>query len=75
MKFSPRKTGEHVAVMKRWDAVINMCKATQEAQTRERNASENEPRFLRSLKLHRPIPLKESAVQIILPKMSKKNLD
>ena len=58
-----------------------MCEATQDAQTRERNGAENEPRFLCSSKIHRSMPLKESAVQINIarkrhPKKSSiKNLD
>ena len=40
-----------------------MCKAAQEAQTREGNADDNEPRFLRVAKVHRAIALKEAAVQ------------
>ena len=57
----------------------NMCKATQDAQTRERNATDNELRFLRSSKLHRAIPLKQPADQINIArrlhpnKRSKKN--
>ena len=58
-----------------------MCKATQEAQTRELNPNDKEPHFLRSPKLQRTIPLKESAVRIIIArkrhpnKRSKKNID
>ena len=58
-----------------------MCKATQLAQTRKRNADDNKPRFRRSAKEHRAIPLKESAVKINFArkrnhnKGSKRNLD
>ena len=45
----------------------NLCKATQDAQTRERNAIDKESRFLRSSKLHRAIPLKESQFKLISP--------
>ena len=41
-----------------------MCKTTQKAQTQERNANDNEPRVRRSAKLHRAIPLQESAERI-----------
>ena len=37
---------------------------TQEAQTRERNGNDNEPRLCRSAKLHQSTPLKASAVRI-----------
>ena len=37
----------------------NMCKATKEAYSRGRLAGDNESRFLRTTKTHRPIPLKE----------------
>ena len=59
----------------------NMCKATKDATTRERLATDNECRFLRTTKAHRPLPLKEHAVQLniagknYLHKSSKKNLD
>ena len=59
----------------------NMCKATKDATTRERLATDNESRFLRTTKAHRPLPLKEHAVQLNiarkkhLHKRSKKNLD
>ena len=59
----------------------NMCKATKYATTRERLATDNESRFLRTTKAHRPLPLKEHAVQLNiarkkhLHKRSKKNLD
>ena len=58
-----------------------MCKATQEVQTREPTVNDNEPRFLRSAKLHRAIPFKESAVRVKIARKrqpnrrSKKNLD
>ena len=58
----------------------NMCKATKYATTRERLATDNESRFLRTTKAHRPLPLKEHAVQLNiarkkhLHKRSKKNL-
>ena len=42
----------------------NMCRAVRDASTRERIADDNESRFLRTTKAHRPIPLKEHAVQI-----------
>ena len=42
----------------------NMCKATQNASSRERLATDKESRFLRTTKFSRPIPLKEHAVQI-----------
>ena len=59
----------------------NMCKASKDATTRERLATDNESRFLRTTKAHRPLPLKEHAVQLNiarkkhLHKRSKKNLD
>ena len=59
----------------------NMCKATKDATTCERLATNNEFRFLRTTKAHRPLPLKEHAVQLNiarkkhLHKRSKKNLD
>ena len=59
----------------------NMCKALKDAFTRERLADESESRFLRTTKAHRPIPLKERAVQINIARKknphrrSKKNLD
>ena len=59
----------------------NMCKATKDATTRERLATDNESRFLRNTKAHRPLPLKEHAVQLNiarkkhLHKRSKKDLD
>ena len=59
----------------------NMCKATKDATTRERLANDNESRFLRTTQAHRPLLLKEHAVQLNiarkkhLHKRSKKNLD
>ena len=59
----------------------NMCKATKDATNRERLATDNESRFLRTTQAHRPLPLKEHAVQLNiarkkhLHKRSKKNLD
>ena len=59
----------------------NMCKATHNASSRERLATDNESRFLRTTKVSRPIPLKEHAVQINIArkkhahKHSKKNLN
>ena len=59
----------------------NMCKATKDATKRERLATDNESRFLRTTKAHRPLPLKEHAIQLNiarkkhLHKRSKKNLD
>ena len=59
----------------------NMCKATKDATTRERLATDNESRFLRTTKAHRLLPLKEHAVQLSLArkkhlhKRSKKNLE
>ena len=59
----------------------NMCKAKQEALSRERIANDNKPRFLRSTKTHRAICFKEAAVQLNIArkrhpnKQSKKNLD
>ena len=41
-----------------------MCKAKHNASTRERLATDNESRLLRTTKVYRPIPLKEHAVQI-----------
>ena len=35
----------------------NMCKATKDATTRERLATDNESRFLRTTKAHLPLPL------------------
>ena len=58
-----------------------MCKAVRDASTRERLADDNESRFLSTKKAHRPIPLKEHAVQIKIARQkhphrrSKKNLD
>ena len=58
-----------------------MCKATKDATTREHLATDNESHFLRTTKAHRPLPLKEHAVQLNiarkkhLHKRSKKNLD
>ena len=58
-----------------------MCKATKDATTHERLATDNESRFLRTTQAHRPLPLKEHAVQLNiarkkhLHKRSKKNLD
>ena len=42
----------------------NMCKATKDATSRERLATDNESRFLRTTQAHRPLPLKEHAVQL-----------
>ena len=59
----------------------NMCKATKDATTRERLATDSESHFLRTTKAHRPLSLKEHAVQLNisrkehLHKRSKKNLD
>ena len=59
----------------------NMYKATHNASSRERLATHNESRFLRTTKVSRPIQLKEHEVQINIarkkhaPKRSKKNLD
>ena len=59
----------------------NMCKATKDATNREWLATDNESRFLRTTQAHRPLPLKEHAVQLNiarkkhLHKRSKKNLD
>ena len=59
----------------------NMCKATKDATTRERLATDNESRFLRTTQAHRTLPLKDHAVQLNiarkkhLHKRSKKNLD
>ena len=58
-----------------------MCKATKDATTRERLATDNESRFLRTTQAHRPLPLKKHALQLniarkkYLRKRSKKNLD
>ena len=58
-----------------------MCRATQEALSRERLADDNESRFIRAMKTHRAIPLKEPAVQMNIAqkchpnKQSKKNFD
>ena len=58
-----------------------MCKATKDAYSRERLAGDNESRFLRKKKAHRPIPLKEHTVQLNIARKkhpnirSKKNLD
>ena len=58
-----------------------MCKATKDATNRERQATDNESRFFRTTHAHRPLPLKEHAVQLNiarkkhLHKRSKKNLD
>ena len=58
-----------------------MCKATQEALSRDRIANDDEPRFRRSTKAHRAIPLKEPVVQLNIArkrhpnKRSKKNLN
>ena len=41
-----------------------MCKATKEALSREQLANGNESWFLRSTKIHRAIPPKESTVQL-----------
>ena len=59
----------------------NMCTATNDAISRKRLADNNEARFLRSTKAHRPISLKEHTVQLNiarkkhLNKRSKKNID
>ena len=59
----------------------NMCKATKDATTRERLATDNKSRFLRTTKAHRPLPINEHAVQLKiarkkhLHKRSKTNLD
>ena len=59
----------------------NMCKATGDASTRERLATDNESRFLHTTKASRPIALKEHAVQINIARKKhphrrwKKNLD
>ena len=59
----------------------NMCKTTRDATTRDRLAADIESRFIRTIKAHRAIPLKEHAVQINIArkkhphKRSKKNLD
>ena len=59
----------------------NMCKATHNASSHERLATDNESRFLRTTKVSRPIPLKEHAVQINIARKKhahkrwKKNLD
>ena len=58
----------------------NMCKASKDATARERLATDNESRFLRTTKAHRPLPLKEHAVQLNIARKkhlherSKKNL-
>ena len=58
-----------------------MCRATQEALSRERLADDNESRFIRAMKIHRAIPLKEPAAQMNIAqkchpnKRSKKNFD
>ena len=49
-----------------------MCKAVRDAATRERLADDNESRFCGTTKAHRPIALKEHAVQINTAR--KKNL-
>ena len=59
----------------------NLCKATHNASSRERLATDNESRFLRTTKVSQPIPLMEHAVQINIArkkhahKRSNKNLD
>ena len=59
----------------------NMCKATKDATNRERLATDNESRFLRTIQAHRPLPLTEHAVQLNIArkkhihKRSKKNLE
>ena len=59
----------------------NMCKAVRDTSTRERLANDSESRFLSTTKAHRPIPLKEHAVQNNIARkksshrQSKKNLD
>ena len=50
-----------------------MCKTSQEDQNRGRGAEDNQPRLLRSAKLHRVIHLKESAVQIYLARKQNTN--
>ena len=58
-----------------------MCKAVRDASTRELLANDSESRFLSTTKAHRPIPLKEHAVQINIVRKknphrrSKKNHD
>ena len=58
----------------------NMCKATQEALSRERLADADEHRFLRSTTIYRALPIKEPTVQVKIAckkhpnKRSKKNL-
>ena len=42
----------------------SMCKANKDAHSRERLAGDNESRFLRTTKEHRPIPLKENTLQL-----------
>ena len=42
----------------------NMCKATQEALSRERLAEDDETGFLRSTKVHRAIPIKKPTFQL-----------
>ena len=58
-----------------------MCKARQEALSRELLVDDNEFRFLRSTKIHQATPLREPTVQLNIArnrhpnKRSKKNLD
>ena len=58
-----------------------LCKATQDAQNRERKSAYNEPRFLRSSEIHRFKTIRESSVKINIArkrqpnKRSQKNLD
>ena len=58
-----------------------MCKATQEALSRERPAEDDKTRFLRSTKIHRATFIKEAMVQLKIArkkrpnKWSKKNVD
>ena len=59
----------------------NMCKAVRDASTCERLANDSESRFLSTTKAHRPLPLKEPAMQINIARkknphiLLKKNLD
>ena len=59
----------------------NMCKATHEALSRDQLANDEETRFLRSIKIHRALPIKEHKVQLKIArkkhpnKRSKENLD
>ena len=59
----------------------NICTATNEALSCKRLAGDNKSRFLRSTKVHRPLPFKEHAVQLNIARkkhpnrLSKKNPD